>query len=138
MKKFIKPIVFGLFWSPCLFVISTGCKKKVRMFGRQALCGSHTFEACCTETDCYYWLTAATSSTATGRFAPPRPTPWSGRIAGAGSNYSRNSSSARLKEFSPPSNSFKTRANNRPATIRLIPIEVPRFDGRPGRPGRLF
>ena len=54
MKKFIKPVVFGVILVTCLFVISTGCKKKATCSGAEPLCGNHTFEACCTENDCYY------------------------------------------------------------------------------------
>ncbi len=54
MKKFIKPVVFGVIFITCLFVINTGCKKKATCSASEPLCGSHTFQACCTETDCYY------------------------------------------------------------------------------------
>jgi len=54
MKKMIKPMVFGAIFIICLFVINTGCKKKAECSGSESLCGSHTFTACCTETDCYY------------------------------------------------------------------------------------
>ncbi|HSQ34476.1 MAG TPA: hypothetical protein VLQ89_00640 [Candidatus Binatia bacterium] len=54
MKKFIKPAVFGVILITCLFVISTGCKKKAECSADEYLCGNITFQACCTETDCYY------------------------------------------------------------------------------------
>jgi hypothetical protein len=54
MKKMVKPMVFGVILIACLFVISTGCKKKATCSSAEPLCGSHTFTACCTETDCYY------------------------------------------------------------------------------------
>jgi hypothetical protein len=55
MKKFVKPVVFGVIFIVCLFVINTGCKKKAECSGAEALCGNHTFTACCTDgTDCYY------------------------------------------------------------------------------------
>jgi hypothetical protein len=56
MKKFIKPVVFGVIFFACLFVINTGCKKKAECSAAQPLCGTHTFTACCTETDCYYLI----------------------------------------------------------------------------------
>jgi len=54
MKKLIKPLVFGVIFIGCLFVINTGCKKKATCTDAQLLCGNHTFTACCTDTDCYY------------------------------------------------------------------------------------
>jgi hypothetical protein len=54
MKKMVKPMVFSAIFIICLFVINTGCKKKADCSGAEALCGSHTFTACCTESDCYY------------------------------------------------------------------------------------
>jgi hypothetical protein len=54
MKKFIKPVMFGVIFIVCLFAINTGCKKKAECSGVQGLCDSHTYTACCTDTDCYY------------------------------------------------------------------------------------
>ncbi|MCX6557485.1 MAG: hypothetical protein NTW95_08680 [Candidatus Aminicenantes bacterium] len=54
MKKIAKPFLFGVILLACLFVINTGCKKKAECSGATQLCTGHTFEACCTETDCYY------------------------------------------------------------------------------------
>jgi hypothetical protein len=54
MKKIAKPVLFGVILLACLFVVNTGCKKKATCSGAEALCNGHTFEACCTETDCYY------------------------------------------------------------------------------------
>lgn len=54
MKKLVKPTVFSVIFILCLFAISTGCKKKAECSAALSLCGSHTFTACCTETDCYY------------------------------------------------------------------------------------
>lgn len=54
MKKFTKPVVFGVILIACLFVISTGCKKKAECSDDEFLCDNNTFTACCTETDCYY------------------------------------------------------------------------------------
>jgi hypothetical protein len=54
MKKIAKPVLFGVILLACLFVINTGCKKKAECSGVEDLCDGNTFEACCTETDCYY------------------------------------------------------------------------------------
>jgi hypothetical protein len=54
MKKIAKPVLFGVILLACLFVINTGCKKKAECSTAEALCAGHTFQACCTDTDCYY------------------------------------------------------------------------------------
>jgi hypothetical protein len=54
MKKIAKPVLFGVILLACLFVINTGCKKKAECSGEVALCPGHVFEACCTDSDCYY------------------------------------------------------------------------------------
>ncbi|MCX6555213.1 MAG: hypothetical protein NTZ12_09410 [Candidatus Aminicenantes bacterium] len=59
MKKIAKPVLFGVIFIACLFVISTSCKKTAAAAvcnGNLALCGTHVFDACCTETDCYYMV----------------------------------------------------------------------------------
>jgi hypothetical protein len=56
MKKLLKPMIFGVIFMVCLFAINTGCKKKADCSAATALCGNHTFTACCTSTDCYYMV----------------------------------------------------------------------------------
>jgi hypothetical protein len=91
MKRLIKPAVFGVIFIVCLFVINTGCKKTAAATcsAATALCGSHTFTACCSETQCYYLVDGGDQTNCNGTDCQAAAQTIVNKYCGGGFNFSK-------------------------------------------------